>query len=98
MPTILVIDHDQAPGTVREFTKIDPTVPALALSLHVFDCRQGDPAVLGSAISVGATAQEAPFAVVDEQPTVDLASTDRQRLLADPKKRTGEASFIRRVS
>ncbi|WP_315767872.1 MULTISPECIES: hypothetical protein [unclassified Bradyrhizobium] len=82
MPTILVIDHDRAPGTIREFIKIDPT---LAPSHYAFtDCRQGDPAAVGAAIKVGATAaQQAPFDIVDVLATVD---------------RAGEASFIRRVS
>ncbi|WP_316228993.1 MULTISPECIES: hypothetical protein [unclassified Bradyrhizobium] len=85
MPTILVIDRDRAPGTIREFIKIDPTIPTLAPSHYAFtDCRQGDPAAVGAAIKVGATAaQQAPFDIVDVLATVD---------------RAGEASFIRRVS
>ncbi|WP_315806893.1 MULTISPECIES: hypothetical protein [unclassified Bradyrhizobium] len=100
MPTILVIDHDRAPGTIREFIKIDPTIPTLAPSHYAFtDCRQEDPAVVGSAIKVGATAaQQGPFDIIDALATVDRTSKHHQRLLADVKDRAGEASFIRRVS
>lgn len=98
MPTILVIDHDRAPGTIiREFTNIDPTVAVSRCASTRW--RQGDPAVRDSALEVGATAaQQRPFDVFEMQGTLFRASTHRQRLLAEAKDRTSEAYFLRRVS